>query len=121
MKSETQVTQAKLEKLSDSNVSKEYLRNLSKVKRISQKSKYSAEQVKFISEEVHNLKNNEKAIIHLFFWEDLSIEEISSRTGKQVRTVRKVLKESIQKLKASYQESFREIAPDSEISFETKI
>ncbi len=94
----TYIDQRGLTKLSDENVYNEYLRQRTFTKN-KKGNGISNEMKDLIGNMVNKLNNENKAIVHLKFWESLSNEEIAVRTGKHLSTVEKRINESLGLLK----------------------
>lgn len=87
-----------LQKLSDKNIAEEYLRR--KTYFANKKDHSLSDEMKtLIRAMVNKLSDEDKAIIHLKFWENLSNEEIAERTEKRLSTIERKIKENLAKLK----------------------
>jgi RNA polymerase sigma factor (sigma-70 family) len=98
MTKHTYIDLPNLTKLSDENAYNEYLKQRTFTKN-KKGNGVSNEMKDLIRNMVNKLNNENKAIVHLKFWEDLSNEEIAERTGKHLSTVEKRINESLRILK----------------------
>lgn len=98
MTKEKYVTPVKLNEISDKNTFNEYLRQLTQDES-SQSEEVSEKTKDLVKNIVHQLSDTNKAIIHLKFWENLTVEEIADRSGKRVSTIERIIKDSLAILK----------------------
>lgn len=66
--------------------------------------RYSDEQIKWIKQILSELSSVERLIIHLRYWEDLCVEEISSFLRCQLKTITRIEQETLLKLRELYQQ-----------------
>jgi RNA polymerase sigma factor (sigma-70 family) len=79
----------------------------------------SEAQVQFINNNKDELPEPEKAIIHLHFWECLSIYEISEMLGMSPKVVTQIKDEAVHRLRLNYLIEFS--APKKEFCKKTKL
>ena len=97
-------------------LAQEYIKNQEKTEEILSPTQ---DQINFIKNNKEELPELEKAIIHLHFWEEMSISEISEMLDMSYKTISQIKHEAIHRLRLNYLIEFS--APKSKSKSKQKL